>query len=77
MCDVNIKQYVNSRCATFVMSVIISFVGLGMSIAGISGVFTKGPDPCFWTSLIMLVVGVWCPSPSLHSKKENELHVNV
>lgn len=76
MCwQVDIKEYINARCATFVMNVIVSMIGLGISIAGLCGAFAKGPDTCFWTSLIMLIIGVYVPQPSLKKKEDSELRI--
>ena len=57
------------KCWNFTVSVLVSMVALAVSICGLSGVFGT-ENLQFYMNLIIFILGIWCPSPTI--KKEPE-----
>lgn len=59
----------NLYCWQFIVAVCISLIAMGISVAGLCGVFS-GSEVTFYQSMLTLVIGVWIKTPDYVKKKK-------
>jgi hypothetical protein len=77
MCGAPITAYINPQCASFVMAMVVSFVGLGIAIAGLAGLFATEKNSCFFVGLLTTILGLWSPQPTLKPTIRHNTHTSV
>lgn len=68
------EKYINANCASFIVCTAVSFIGLLVSILGISGVLDNGGNVCFYQSLLIMLISFWVSVPRLkpNDKQSNQ-----